>query len=273
MRQGYWNPMLDCRVPTLIHLAFVMAIPVLFSGCISTDEAGSRGVKLSDAMAASAKNDPRDLGGKNHPDNDPDVEGTATVGTRGSSSFVGVSYDNSEYAWQVPVDVSYSIPFHSDIQGITHFTLTPVSFEDDQNFFALLVGGAIVDLKSGTLPAAGIERPWMLEAGLGYRHYLNSSRQAFSPYIAGSIEYALLGWDYRHSIVAGGDRIRADALNGAEGSVAFGISTRRDSHFSVFSEVGVGGTVFFGPTREGFSNDVFNNFGFFFIKAGLSVKF
>ena len=83
----------------------------------------------------------------------------------------------------------------------------------------------------------------------------------------------LLNWDYRNPIVAGGETIQSDSLEGAEGSVAFGISTRRDSRVSFFGEVGVGGTVFLDTTTRSFENDVFSNFGFVYVKAGVSVKF
>ena len=35
----------------------------------------------------------------------------------------------------------------------------------------------------------------------------------------------------------------------------------------------MGGTVFLDATTQGFSNDVFSNFGFVSVKAGVSVKF
>jgi hypothetical protein len=260
------------KIINFLKLLAIMAFPLLLSGCISPDEPESRGVKLSDAMQSSAKGDHQDLGGGSSHDNSPNVE-VAAAGTSDSAGFTAVSYDKSEYDWQTLADVSYSTPFNGDIQGITHFTLTPVSVEDEYNFFGLYVGGAIVDLKPGSLPDLGVDRTWMLEAGLTYRRYLNFSRTALSPYIAVSAGYVLLNWDYRNPIVAGGETIQSDSLEGAEGSVAFGISTRRDSHVSFFGEVGVGGTVFLDTTTQGFENDVFRNFGFVSVKAGVSVKF
>jgi hypothetical protein len=82
-----------------------------------------------------------------------------------------------------------------------------------------------------------------------------------------------LNWDYHNQIYAGGDAIQSDSLAGAEGTLALGISTRRDSRVSLFGEVGIGGTIFADTTTQGFNNDVFHNFGFLSVKAGLSVKF
>lgn len=251
----------------------MLALPLLLPGCILPGDHESRGVKLSDAMNASAKGDQRDLGGNSSYKPTPDANATVTSDTADGADFAGASYDNADYFWQVPVDVSYSIPFNGEIQGITHFTLTPVCLEDERNFLGLYVGGAIVDLKTGSLPASAVDETRMFETGLTYRRYLNSARTAFSPYIAASAGYVWLGWDYRNAVVAGGDTIRSDSLNGGEGSVALGISTRRDSRVSAFGELGLGGTVFSDTTSQGFDNDVFHNFGFVSFKVGVSLKF
>ena len=125
----------------------------------------------------------------------------------------------------------------------------------------------------GSLPDSAVDRSWMLESGLTYRRYLNSSRPAISPYISANVGYLLLNWSYHNQIYACGDAIQSDSLNGAEGSVAFGLSTRRDSRVSFYGEVGVGGTAFADTTNRGFINDVFHDFGFLSFKAGVSVKF
>jgi len=257
----------------LSKLAFVLILPLLLSGCLFSHESESRGVKLSEAMESSAKGDQRDLGGSSS-GGDSSTEDTVTSSALADSTGVfGANYDETEYVWQVLADVTYSTPFNGDIQGITHFTLTPICLEDERNFFGLYLGGAAVKLKSGSLPDLGTKDPWMLEAGLTYRRYLNSSRNAFSPYVGGNLGYQLLLWDYRNPIVTGGETIKHDALCAGQGSVVFGVSTRRDKSLNVFGEVGLGGTLFFSATEQGFENDVFDDYGFFSVKAGLSLKF
>ena len=258
-----------------VKLAFMLGLPLWFSGCATPNEHASRGVKLSDAMKASASGDQRDLGGHHTYQYEPDYDDDATTPAEGIDGFAfnAVGYNDADYFWQVPADVSYSMPFNGEIQGITHFTLTPASFEDERNFFGLYLGGAIVDLKNGSLPSMATDNTWMFETGLTYRRYFNSPRTAFSPYIAASAGYVWLNWDYRNAIVAGGDTIQSDSLNGGEGSLALGISTRRESRLSAFGEVGLGGTIFADTTRQGFENDVFHNFGFVSFKVGVCVKF
>lgn len=268
---------LDFRANALRNLALGLLLLLLLPGCLClSDESASRGVKLSDAMDSSAQGDHRDLGGSRSAydmSSCSDDGATFAGGSSLGADFVGASYDKSEYFWQLPFDVSYALPLNSDFLGITHFTLTPFSVEDERNFFGVYVGGAAVQFKPGSLPDRAVDRSWMLESGLTYRRYLNSSRPAISPYISASVGYLLLNWSYHNQIYAGGDAIQSDSLNGAEGSIAFGLSTRRDSRVSFYGEVGIGGTAFADTTNRGFINDVFHDFGFLSVKAGLSVKF
>jgi len=263
-----------------IKLIVVTALPLILSGCIvlPEEQGPSRGVSLSSAMKSSANGDRQNLGGNSsygttYSTIDVAATGGAAAGAGASGDFAMISYENSEYNWQELFDVSYSKPFNNDIQGITRFTLTPVSVENDHNFLGLYIGGGIVDLKRGSLPDLAVDRSWMFDVGLSYRHYLNSSWTTFSPYIAGNAGFATLNWHYRTPIYAGSDTIRSDSLLGAEGSVGFGIATRRDSHVSFFGEIDLGGTVFDCKTTQGFDNDVFRNFGYVSVKAGLSLKF
>jgi opacity protein-like surface antigen len=254
-----------------------LILPLLLAGCFTLpDSEPSRGVKLSDAMDSSVRGDHRDLGGSRSAydvSSSPEAGVPITGGSGGGAEFIGASYDKNEYTWQLPADVSYAQPINSDFQGLTHFTLTPLAVEDEENFFGIYVGGAIVDLKPGSLPARAVDRTWMLETGLTFRHYFNSSRPAFSPYVTASVGYALLSWSYRNQIYAGGQAFQSDSLNAAEGSLAFGLSTRRDHHISLFGEAGIGGTAFADRTNHGFDNDVFHNFGFLTFKAGVCVRF
>ena len=187
--------------------------------------------------------------------------------------MLGATYDERDHRWQILADVSYSIPFDKEIEGITHFTLTPVCLEDERNFLGVYLGGAAVEFKSGSLPDDATKDAWTFELGLTYRRYLNSSRTAISPYFGANLGYVLFGWNYRSPITSGGDRIKYDLLSGGEGAAVFGISTRRDKPLSVFGEVGLGGTFFGDQTAHDFKNDVFDGYGFFSVRAGVSFKF
>lgn len=264
------------KVLSLTRLSLLVAIAVSLSGCISfdSDDSSSRGVKLSDAMHASASNDRSDLGGHSsgtYVDTSTDSS-TATVSSGGGEPMGG-SYNKHEYSWQILGDVNYEIPLNGDIRSLTRFSLTPVSLEGEKGFLGLYIGGAIVNYESGSLPDVATKNPWMLDAGLTYRHYFNGSRTGLSPYITAGLGYQLLGWDYRNPVISDGDAITRDLLQGFEGHIGLGVSTMRDCHWGFFGEVDLGGTTFLGDTYRGFENDVFDNFGFVCFKAGFSLRF
>jgi hypothetical protein len=275
---------MDKRV-VVFKLAGLLALPFFFSGCeIFPDQQDSRGARLSDAMQASATGDRHDVGGNSSPDyfsSTSDSSSSSASSDNNSSGGGGggggmdpiVSYDKKEYDWQMLADTSYSLPINSDFESITHFTLTPIAVEDEYNMFGLYVGGATVQLKPGSLAERATDRTWMLEAGLTYRRYLNNSRTTFSPYISASAGFTCLFWSYRSPVTSGGETFQSDSLYGAEGTLAIGISTRRDYRLSAFAEAGIGGTIFAPVTVNGFDNNVFNDFGFLNFKVGASLKF
>ena len=252
-------------------------IPWCFSGCDTfPDQEPSRGANLSDAMRASAAGDRNDIGGHSSSEYFGGATGTIAPAT-GIVPALGADAASvteiSEYDWQILADASYAVPLNTQFQSLTHFTLTPFAFEDEQNMIGFYVGGAAVQLKSGSQADQAVNDVWMLEAGLTFRRYLNNSHTALSPYITTSVGFAMLNWSYRSPVTSGGDTFDGDSLYGAEASVAVGVSTRRDYRLGAFAEVGVGGTVFADTTVNGFDNDFFNNFGYLSVKVGVSLKF
>jgi hypothetical protein len=266
------------KVVSLRHaaLALLTAASLLLSGCLLSSDHESRGVKLSEAMNASARGDRSDLGGQRsgyHYEEPATATENSSEGSSGRGDLELVSYDKHAYAWQIPVEIRYAVPFNGDFHHLTHITLTPLAFESEDAFLGLYLGAAAVEFNSGSLPDQATDGAWMAEAGLALRLYMNSSRNGLSPYFGCTAGYQALVWDYRNPIFAGGDVIESDYLSGVEGTIHLGISTRRDSHFSVFGEVGVGATVFLCKTGKGFENDVFDDFAFFSFKAGVNFKF
>jgi hypothetical protein len=264
---------MNLQKPVLQVAIFVVSC--FLSGCILPSGGGdSRDVKLSDAMNSSSQGDRHDLGGL-HSDSDSSVTviGGSGTGGGGGGDLDAVSYDKHDYSWQVPLEVGYTVPLNGDIKDIIHFRLTPISFEDERNYFGFYLGGGDVNFEDGSLPDLATKNPWIFEAGFDYHYYLNHSRTGLSPYLAASAGYQLMGWQYLNPIFAGGDFIESDELHGATASVGVGITTRRDSRFSVFAEADFGGTILLGNTWQGFENDVFDNYSFVFVRAGLTIRF
>ena len=262
---------------SFLRMGAVCAAMLMLTGCLSDTYQSSRGVSLSQAMQSSASGGKEPLHGTESTETyssigaDSAVSGPASAGSGGDAMLV--SYNNNEYNWQALADVAYSVPFSGDIQSLTRFTITPASVEDERNYFGVFLSGDIVNLRSGSLPNLAINNTSMLEAGLAYRRYLTPAHTFISPYVTASVASQLLAWDYRNPINVNGDPIQSDSLEGLGGYAGFGVAIKRNSHLSFFGEAGFGGTVLMGETTQGFNNDVFHNFGYFSVKAGLCVKF
>ena len=275
------------RIALLLKPGILLMAPLVLTGCLFPDNdgfqtsgSGSRGVSLSQAMQSSASGSKEPLhgsSGSSRTYTSVDVDANASGSSSDGGGLLGglalVSYDNHEYGYQLPVDVAYSVPLGGQILSLTRFTLTPVSFETEHNFLGLYVSGDLVDLRPGSLPDQGIKNTWMFELGMAYRYYFSPAHAFVSPYLSFNAALQSLEWDYRSPVYVGSDTVTSDSLTGIGGYGGVGVAFNRNSRLSFFAEAGFGGTVFMTQTTQGFDNDVFNNFGYFSVKVGLSVKF
>jgi len=264
---------------------FVARTSVLVTGLLSlngcillVDESGpSRGVPLSQAMEASANGGGHVSGGGSsgsgtYFDAGAGVESSGGGGGGGGGELM-VDYGKDAYSWQIPVEAGYEVPLNGEIESLTRFSFAPVTMEDDHHFISLFLAGDIVDLQPGSLPAAAVNDIWMWEIGFAYRYYLTPAHSFISPYLSANVSFQQMVWDYRNPVFVGSDKITWDSLDGAGGYVGVGIAIKRNSYLSIFGEAGFGGTVFIDKTNQGFDNDVFSNFGYFTVRAGVSIKF
>jgi hypothetical protein len=243
---------------------------------------------LSDAMKAAASGDRTPIAGSHsgHSDHsDYSDDNDSLAGSIFSSifeglvegiieNFHGARYSDREYFWQLPVDTEYVAPLNGSIRGITRFSITPLSLEGEGAFFGFYFNGGIVDMKPNTLPDTGTSMGWTVGCGAAFRYYFVKSKKPFNPYLSARVGWQELNWDYRHPIVLGsGETVSSDSLSGLDSYVGFGIVYHRSEWFSLYGEVGFGGTFFSDETPLGFHNDVFNDYGYLSVKAGLSLKF
>jgi hypothetical protein len=260
-------------------LLVISGLLLLFlSGCVQLhdyEEPPRRGVALSEAMKASASGSKESLHGSSvpEPNSTEDSETARLSVSETAADMAMVEYDKKEYRWQVLADTAYLVPLNGEIEGFFRYTLTPLAFECERHFLGLYVGGGSLDFKSGSLPDEAAKNPWMLETGFAYRYHLNGPHVLFSPYLTAGLGAQLFGWDYRQAVIVDGDTIDSDSLSGVTGYAGLGVAVWRRSPVSLFGEAGFGGTIFRSDTGEGFHNDVFNDFGYFSVKAGLAFKF
>lgn len=263
---------------SFLKLGTLLLASFALTGCLFDEgyesPGGSRG-SLSQAMQSSASGSTEPVHSSRSTETYPPVDANVNVAVAaGSGGGMTKADAGRDYTAQVPMDVAYAVPFNGEFQSITRFTLTPLCLENDRSSIGLFLSGDIVGLKPGTLPDNAIENAFMLEAGIAGRLYLNPAHAFISPYFSANISYQVLFWDYRNPVYTDdGSEIQSDALQGMGGYVGFGIAFYRGSHVNLFGEAGVGGTAFTDTTAQGFDNDVFHNFGYFTVKAGLCIKF
>lgn len=257
-------------------LLLLLVALLLLAGCSSRPTRGD----LSEAMHASATG----TGGS-----DRDAGRSSRPASGGSTFFdERARTDSSRYRdqsslraddlwdeafWHIPVDFTYLMPLNSDIRGIGRFAITPIGFADWRNFAGVYIGGGWVNLKHGSLPDRAISNARMLEIGASYRRYFNDSHVFLSPYIAANLAWQPLFWDYRNTIVVDDARIHSDWVHGINAYTGLGVATERSHRLSFFGEAGFGGIVYGNTTREGFRNDVFDDFLYFGVKAGITWQF
>jgi len=255
-----------------------LAGSLVLTGCLAYNEGNpARGVPLSQAMESSAGGSRGPLHG-NSASETQIYEGSEdnandSTSTSEGGGFSLVSYEKRDYDYQALADTAALVPFNGEIQTLTRFTLTPIAVEDDYNYLGLFVGGDVVELQPGSLPDRAIDNIWMFEAGLDYRRYLNQAHVFISPYVSLGLSYQLLSWSYRNPVLINSETVQSDSLEGMGGYAGFGVAFNRNSHLSFFGEADIGGTVFLSQTIGGFDNDVFSDFGYFMVKAGLCLKF
>jgi len=191
----------------------------------------------------------------------------------GVAESEGAQANGREYAGRFLLDAGYLRPFNGVIAQVTRFSLTAPYLEDARDAIGIYYGGGIVDLVPGSLPDRALDDTWMLEMGLTYRHYFNDPHTLFGPYLSLNGGLQFLFWDYRNPVYIDHDKITADSLGGVNGCVGLGVTIERNHWLSAFVEADFGGMVFVGDTFHHFDNDVFENFSFFMVKAGLCLKF
>lgn len=260
-------------ISTRVQSAVLLLLCLPLTGCLtgeSFEAPGSRGIPLSQAMKSSASGSTTPLHGA---DSGGGVATDVEVDAAATGGGLSLLDDDSDQALEAPVDVAYSVPFNGEFQSITRFTVTPICLENDRANLGLFVSGDVVNLSPGSLAASAIKNTLMFETGVSGRFYLNPAHAFISPYISANAAYQLLTWDYLNPVYVNGDQINSDSLEGIGAYAGFGIAFNRSHHLSLFGEAGFGGTVFLSQTGQGFDNDVFHDFGYFSVKAGLCIKF
>lgn len=249
------------------------ASSLLLTGCFGGHSA-SRGIPLSEAMAASASGSSANLASSNsHREathsHGSEMSVTLAAETDGPSDVVSDYFDG----WLISGAAEEVIPISNDIRNISRFELTPLAVQDEENYAGAYVGWGDVRFRSGSFPDRAVTDTWLLDVGLVGRHYFTPPKTFISPYITGGVFGQIMFWDYRTPLVLGGEIIQSDSIYGGGGFVGFGLAAARKEHLGIFIEARLGFSLYDNATTQGFYNNVLDDYGFVSVRAGVSIGF
>jgi len=253
--------------------SFGFAALTLLTGCFGGHPV-SRGIPLSDAMSASASGSRGNLaGGNSDRVSAHSYEGGMSFSATGVSKISSRQRAEPDESFLVSFAVEEVIPIANDIRTISRLELTPLGFQDDENYVGFYVGAGEVKFHSGSFPDQAITDVWLLDAGLVGRHYFTPPKTFLSPYLTGGVFGQIVLWDYRTPVNVNGEMIQSDSIYGGGGFVGLGLAVARKERLGIFAEVRLGLSLYDQATMQGFYNDVLEHYGFVSIRVGASFKF
>ena len=225
-------------------------------------------------MAASASGSEANLASENR-HREPEHSHDSGVSLSLAAATDVVSDDPSDLfaGWLISGAAEEVLPISNDIRAISRFELTPLAVQDEENYAGVYLGWGDVQFRPGSFPDQAISDTWLLDVGLVGRHYFTPPKTFLSPYVTGGVFGQILFWDYRTPLNLGGEIIQSDSIYGGGGFVGFGIAAARKEHLGVFVEARLGVTLYDNATARGFYNNVLDDYGFFSVRAGVSIGF
>jgi len=268
------------RLQILSGLFFGGAVAILLTGCFGGSST-TRGVPLSEAMAASASGSSANLADKStHHDSGRtdtyaiDLSGEVKTPETHDSPDLSLDRDSlSLRGFVISAAVEEVFPIGNDIRSITRLEVVPLGGQEEDYYFGLYLGGGDVEFESGSLVDRAITDARMYDIGLVGRHYFTPPKTFLSPYVAGGIYGQILHWNYRTPLNYDGDIIHSDDILGGGGYIGFGLAMARKEILSVFCEARLGATFYDDATMQGFYNDMFRDYAYVSLRAGVSIGF
>jgi len=169
---------------------------------------------------------------------------------------------------------SYRRPWNGDYDWLTQASISFGKMLNERNSLDAVFQGGVMELKSGSPAAAQAHQPFFLELGAAWRYYLAEPASACQPYVTAGASLLWLSWEYRTEVDSKNfGNITRDYLEGIDGFAGLGVRRHLYKNLDSFGEIDVGGVGFLSTTYSGEHNDLFANFGYIGVKAGLSLRF
>jgi outer membrane protein W len=133
----------------------------------------------------------------------------------------------------------------------------------EHNSFSLGIAVTDYDFDDDWQYAAKLKNPWSIDLGIDYRFYPVARKHFFRPYFGAGLAYGQFSWSYEEPIVdtSTGEEFNDDSLDFANVAALIGF----DLNFSRYVKLGVelrqDFTFYSITTNEGFTDDIFENYG------------
>jgi hypothetical protein len=199
-----------------------------------------------------------------------DLSGTTSAATE-SDSGSGLILSVDEH-FLVTAAAEQIIGLGNDVRSISRVEIE-FGIQNEENYAGLFLGGGDVEFRSGSFPDRAITDTWMLDIGVGGRHYFTPPKTFLSPYMSGAIFGRITCWDYRTPLNYHGEIIESDDILSGGAFVGLGVTAGRKERLSAFAEARLGFELYDDATMQGFYNDVMGNYVFISLRAGLSIWF
>jgi hypothetical protein len=169
--------------------------------------------------------------------------------------------------------IDYRYPLTGDYKSFYGARLYMEMFVNRHHAFGMTAGAGSLRLKPGSVPDRGAHDPALFDLGFSYRLYFTPPHVLLRPYGTLHLNVGTMLWDYKDDPVADGEEYWRDSAGWADAYVGAGLLVNVSQSFHVFGEMGYGGAAFLDTTYHGFKNELFDDFGYVAIKAGLGLTF
>lgn len=162
--------------------------------------------------------------------------------------------------------------FNGDYKSLSAGGFAILYAPTDQDSFGVLLELGPIELAGGSVAAANINSPSLMQVGLVARHYFTPSHVLLRPYITLNANYIEMSWNYQTPVNFYGTQ-SSDSVEGVDASAGVGLSLRLHRHMNLFGEFSGGGVGVLPQTEAGLDNNFMGSFGYVSVKAGFSVVF
>lgn len=188
-----------------------------------------------------------------------------------TNTMGGVNVEIGGFNLEAGLD--YRRAFGDDYSSYGQLKLSLERAFGERNAASVFVSAGLLELEEGSRVRAAANTPLVLGFGVGFRHYLTRQHTFLRPYFTADVSFLWMTWGYKEDQQSGGETVSSDSLEGMDAYVGMGFLVGSNKRVNLFGEIGAGGVAFLGTTDRELKNELFNDFGYVGMKAGLRFRF